>query len=246
MTEPITDVAALAARRQRRLWLFGGSFVMVAILVAVAIAVSGDDDEAGTTTGKPEHAAEVLELYEGIPQRGTELGRVDAPYSLVEFADLQCPFCGELARNAMPAIVREYVRTGKLKVYFRSLDFIGEDSEEAARMAQAAGQQNKLFQFVDLVYHNQGAEESGWVTDDYLRRIGEAVELDVDRAFEARESAAVTAELERAEAEAKAAKLESTPWLLFGRTGGKVERLEIEDLSAEALREAIDREMGSG
>lgn len=243
MTEPGPDPAALAERRRRRLWLLGASFTLVAVLVAIAIGVSGDEDEAGTTTGKPEHAAEVLKLYDGIPQRGTELGNPKAPYTLVEFADLQCPFCGEFARDALPEVVRRYVRTGKVKLVFRSLKFIGEDSEEAARMAQAAGQQNKLFQFVDLVFHNQGAEKSGWVDDAYLRRIAAAVGMHVDQAMRARNGAAVTRELDRAIAEGKAAKLESTPWFLFGPTGGKLERLELDRLTAGAATSAIDDAM---
>jgi protein-disulfide isomerase len=244
VTEPGPDAETLAARRQRRLWLLGASFVMVAVLVAIAIAVSGDDDEAGTTTGKPEHTAEVLELYEGIPQRGVELGNPSAPYIVTEFADMQCPFCGEFARNALPDVVRDYVRTGKVKLVFRALKFIGEDSEEAARMALAAGQQGKLFQFVDLVYHNQGAEETGWVDDEYLRRIGEAAGVDVDRAFDVRGSAAVTGELEKAIEEGKAAGVESTPWVTFGRVGEKPKRLEFEELTSAAVTEALEEEIG--
>ena len=245
MTEPGPDPVALAERRRRRLWLAGATFVMVAVLVAIGIALGGDDDEAGTTTGRPEHAAEVLALYRGIPQRGTELGRPNAPYTITEFADLQCPFCGELARNALPTLVRDYVRTGKVRLRLRLLKFIGDDSVEAARMALAAGQQNKLFEFVDLVFHNQGAEETGWVDDEYLRRIGSAVGIDVNRAFAARESPVVTAELDRAIAEGKAAKLESTPWLLVQEGEGKPERLELDALTPEALTEAIDAAMSA-
>jgi protein-disulfide isomerase len=243
VTDELRGEAELAERRRRRLWLLGASFVMVAVLVAIAIALGGGGDEAGTTTGKPEGTAEVLELYEGIPQRGVELGNPSAPYTLTEFADLQCPFCGEYARNALPAVVRRYVRTGKLKLVFRSLKFIGEDSEEAARMAQAAGQQGRLFQFVELVYRNQGAEETGWVDDEYLRRIAAAVGIDVERAMAARDSAAVTAELDRAIAEGKAAKVESTPWFLIAKAGGKPRRLEVEALTAGAVTEALDTAM---
>ena len=159
---------------------------------------------------------------------------------MTEFADLQCPFCGDYARNALPEVVRRYVRTGKVKLVFRALTFIGEDSEEAARMALAAGQQNKLYQFVELVYRNQGAEETGWVDDEYLRRIGSAVGLDVDRAMAARGGAAVTAELETAIAEGKAAGVESTPWFLIAKGAEKPKRLEVEALTAEAVTGAID------
>jgi protein-disulfide isomerase len=212
--------------------------------VAVAIAVSGDDEVSGTTKGTPKGIAATTELYRGIPQRGTELGNPRAPATLTEFADLQCPFCGEYGRDVFPEVVRRFVRTGRVKVVLRLLTFIGEDSEEAARMAHAAGQQNKLFQFVDLVYRNQGAEESGWVDDAYLRRIGEAIGLDVDRAMAARGSAAVSAELGRARTEGKLAKVESTPWLVVTRPGQKPARVEGDFSDAGAFSEALEQAIG--
>ena len=235
------DADALAARRARRLWLIGATFVVAAVLVGIVIALGGDDDNnSGTTTGKPAGAAATLELYKGIPQRGTELGNPDAKVTLTEFADLQCPFCGEYGREVFPEAVRKYVRTGKVKVQLRLLKFIGDDSVEAARMAHAAGQQSKLFQFVDLVYRNQGIEESGWVDDEYLKRIGEAIGLDVERAFAARASPAVTAEIEKAITEGKAAKVESTPWFLLTKAGGKPERFEADISNAAAFTKALD------
>jgi protein-disulfide isomerase len=235
------DADALAARRARRLWLIGATFVVAAVLVGIVIALGGDDDGSGTITGKPEGTAETLELYKGIPQRGTELGNPDAKVTLTEFADLQCPFCGVYGREVFPEVVTKFVRTGKVKVQLRLLKFIGDDSVEAARMAHAAGQQNKLFQFVDLVYRNQGIEETGWVDDAYLKRIGEAIGLDVDRALAARDSAAVTAELDKAIAEGKAAKVESTPWFLLTKAGAKPERFEADTSNAAAFADALDK-----
>lgn len=238
---PPPDAEALAARRARRLWLLGATFVVAAVLVGIAIAVSGDDEGSGTTTGKPEGPDEALALYEGIPQKGSELGNPDAQATLTEFADLQCPFCAEYGRDVFPEVVRKLVRTGKLKIVFRTLKFIGDDSEEAARMAHAAGQQNKLFQFVDLVFRNQGIEGSGWVDDAYLRRIGEAVGIDVERAMGVRGSAAVTAELDRAITEGKAARVESTPWFVLTREGGEPERFEGDTSNAAAFTGALEQ-----
>ena len=51
---------------------------------------------------------------------------------MVEFADLQCPFCAEYTKNVVPTIVNRYVRPGKLRIEFRPLTFIGPDSAKAA------------------------------------------------------------------------------------------------------------------
>ena len=82
----------------------------------------------------------------GIPQDGLSLGDPDAPVTLVEFADLQCPFCAEWAREALPVYVDDYVRTGQMRIEFRPLTFIGNESESAAEIAIAAGEQDKALE----------------------------------------------------------------------------------------------------
>ena len=235
----MTDAAA-AERRRRRLWLLGASGALVAVLVAIGIALGRADDESGTVTGAPEGAAEAVALYRDIPQRGVELGNPAAKVTLTEFADLQCPFCARYGREVLPEVVRRYVRPGRVKLVFRNLAFIGEDSTEAARMAAAAGLQGKLYQFVDLVYRNQGGENDGWVDDDYLRRIGSAIGLDVARALAERDHPAVTAQLDEAKRAAEAAGVDSTPAFLVARAGSAAERLEPEALEPGPFVETLD------
>ena len=98
--------------------------------------------------------------------------------TLVEYADLQCPFCAEWARNALPTLAWDYVRAGKLKIEFRGLAFVGEDSDKALRFALAAGDENKLWHAVELLYWNQGTENTGWVTDAKLDAVATAIGLD--------------------------------------------------------------------
>ena len=77
-------------------------------------------------------------LLGGIPQHGTTLGNASAPVTLVEFADPQCPYCGLWERNALPDVIDHYVRTGKVRIVFNGLAFVGPDSETALRTALAA------------------------------------------------------------------------------------------------------------
>src|SRR5581483_4833538 len=88
-------------------------------------------------------AAATQKLFRGLPQTLNVLGDPKAPVTMVEFGDLQCPFCREYAIKALPAIVDEYVRPGKLKLVFTGLAFIGPDSEAALRATYAAGLQGK-------------------------------------------------------------------------------------------------------
>ena len=246
MTGEAPDADGLAERRRRRLWLIGATLALAAVLVAIAIALAGSEDESGTTTGPPQGAAEVAALYRGIPQSGYQLGSRGARVTLAEFADLQCPFCGEYGREVLPTIVERYVRTGKLRLVFRNLAFIGEDSEEAALMAAAAARQGKLYQFVDLVYRNQGAENTDWVDDDYLRRIARAAGLDVERAMREREDPELRTQLDGAKRAAEDAGIDSTPAFLVQRAGEPPERLEVEALAPGPFTEALDRAVGQG
>jgi protein-disulfide isomerase len=240
------DAEALAERRRRRLWLAGASTLLVAVLIGVAIAVSRSDDSIGTTTGKPEGVAATLALFRGIPQTGTVLGRPDAPATVIEYADLQCPYCGQYARDVLPDVVRRYVRTGKVKLDFRPLAFLGADSVQAAEMAAAAGLQAKLYEFADLVYRNQGEEKSGWVTDAYLRRIATAVGLDVSRAFAERRGTAAKGVLAVAKQDAKEAGVPSTPYFMVGRAGRPAKPLQFEAITVDSFSGALDKALAGG
>ena len=113
--------------------------------------------------------------------RRTDRSRADAPVTLVEYADLQCPYCAQWASTALPHLVRNYVGTGKLRIEFRGLAFIGPDSDEALRAALAAGRQDRLWNVVELLYANQSPENSGWASEELIHRIANSVVPGLDR-----------------------------------------------------------------
>ncbi len=148
----------------------------------------------------------------GIPQEGVALGDPDAPATLTEFADLQCPFCAQFAKQALPGIVDEYVRPGRVRLIFRNLDFLGYDSERAALAGVSAANQDRLWQFIDLFFRNQGVENSGYVDDAFLRKIAGAVDgLDAGRVVARANGAPEAPLLDEAAAEAERFGIDSTP-----------------------------------
>jgi protein-disulfide isomerase len=233
-------------RRPRTLYFAVGAAAaaVAGTLILASVLTSGDDGSAppGVAAGVTvAGAAESRALLAGIPQQGIALGRRDAPVTLVEFADLQCPFCAEWSRNALPVLVRDYVRPGKVRIVFRGLSFIGPDSEEALRFALAAGEQRKLWNVVDLLYENQGGENQGWVTDELLTAVAGAVRgLEVERALAERSGASVDAEMAEAERIATETGIEGTPSFAVGRTGGTLRVPELDSLDADALRPTLD------
>src|SRR2546427_5870951 len=159
---------------------------VVAGAVIAAILFSGDTSEL--RPGRPvPHAARALALLRGVPQSEAMLGDQRAPVTLVEFADLQCPTCATFSEDALPRIISRYVRSGRVRLILYALDAIGHDSERAARVAYAVGEQDRLFQFVALMYANQGSENTSYVSDVYLRALAGAIPgVDVGRALAAR------------------------------------------------------------
>ena len=191
---------------------------LAAVLIAVSVAGGKDEPSAGTVHG----AAETQALLEGIPQSGNVLGRPGAPVTIVEYADYQCPFCAQWAVGTLPAIVDEYVRPGNVKIVFQGIAILGEDSVTALQAAVSAGMQDKLWNVGELLFHNQGAENSGWVTDDLLRDIGASVPgLDVDAMMDGRESAEVADAIGAAQADAQAGGITGTPSFEITKTGGQ-------------------------
>jgi protein-disulfide isomerase len=226
----------MASRRQRLVVLALLALLVIgpAIRLSQSIAESGNGTQA--TTGVRQSVA----LFSGIPQRGATLGDPQAPVTLTEFADLQCPFCRQYADRVLPALVNRYVRSGRVKLVFRDLAFIGPDSRRAARVAAAAGLQGRLWQFTDLLYRNQGRENSGFATDPFLRRIAEGAGVDAGRAFAQRNSSAVTRQLEAAAGQARRYRVNGTPSFLLGRRGAPTRLLMPSALSAAAFEGLID------
>lgn len=222
--EAVERAATQSDRRRKRLAVLGGVLAgAVAIVVAVVLIAGGGsstDNAAGDLTSTVNATTEVREQLDGIPQRGATLGDEDAPITIVEYGDLQCPACASFSNTILPGVVNDYVRTGKARLQFRNFAFLGEDSDRLARMALATAEQDRMFDFLELVYANQGEENSGYATDAYLRKIASAIPgLDVDAAMTARDGDAVARRLAEDRGLAAAAGVTATPTLLVGRSG---------------------------
>jgi protein-disulfide isomerase len=84
------------------------------------------------------------------------LGKSDAPLTLVEFTDYQCPFCGRFETTTFPEIKKNYIDTGKVRFILRDLplDF-HPFALKAAQSVHCAGDQGKYWEMKELVFKNQ-------------------------------------------------------------------------------------------
>jgi protein-disulfide isomerase len=245
--------AALQARRKRRLmWVTGivlAAITAVAIVIAVSSGGGGSKSSSSTTasdgTAGLKGVAAVTSEFKGIPQSGNVLGSPNAPATLMVFADLQCPFCAQWDNGALPSIVQKYVRPGKLKIVFQPIVIIGQDSVLGARAAAAAGQQGKLFEYAGLVYRNQGQENSGYLNNDYVKKIGSAVPgLDVAKLTADLKSAPVNKLLNGAQSLATSGRVNSTPTFFIAKSGQPLQPLQNSGLGASAFYPALDKLTG--
>jgi protein-disulfide isomerase len=232
--------------RNRRLIQLLAVAALAAVVVVGAIAISsgGGNDQPSEPAGGAAaraQAAEVSQLYAGIPQAGVRLGDKNAPATLIEFADLQCPFCMQYSTQALPTIVRDYVRTGKVKYELRIRAFLGRDSVRAAGAAAYAAGANRLYQFADLFYRNQGQENSGYVDDAFVRGIAEQVPgLDPEKAVAAADDPLQYPLVRAAEQLAERVGSTSTPDFYVQRGSGPLEPLRPQGTSPQAYSQALD------
>jgi protein-disulfide isomerase len=87
------------------------------------------------------------------------LGSADAPLTIVEFSDYQCPFCQRFATTTLPQLKRDYIDTGKVRYVFQDfpLDSIHPDARKAAEAAHCAGEQQKYWEMHDALFKNSRA-----------------------------------------------------------------------------------------
>ena len=195
-----------------------------ALIAASATGAQGGSSSsatpaAGAATVKGE--AETIAMLKGVTQKGAWLGSTTAPIQFVVFADLQCPFCGQFDTRVMPTLIRDYVRTGKVRIYFSGMDFVGADSSRGLKAAVAAAAQNRLWHVVSMLYANQGVENKGWLSDKLVGNIAKAIPgLDKEKFDAARKGTAVNRQLAEWKRLATTTGVASTPTFFAGPVGG--------------------------
>jgi protein-disulfide isomerase len=141
------------------------------------------------------------------------LGREDAPVSIIEFTDLQCPYCARHARETFPRLRRDYIDTGKVRYASRDLPLPRHPyAVPAAVASRCAGEQGRFWEYREALFAAQRTLSS----EPYARIAGE-LGLDVERLEACRrdgwQEANVRADIEVA----RATGIGSTPGFVIGR-----------------------------
>ncbi len=228
---------------------------LVAIGVVLAVVLSGGSSGVSASTlptngsiqaGLPEAAA-VHTMFAGIPQSGLTLGSPSAPVKMIEYIDLQCPYCQQFETQVFPDLVTKYIRTGKMSVEARTLDFIGPASSLGRKAMIAAGRQNKAFNFAELLYDNQGTENTGWLDDAMVARAAESIPgLDPRQLWHDRTSSDVAQQASTIDSQQSKDGVTSTPTIYVGKAGATPKQVTLSSpTDKQSVVQAIDAALGS-
>ncbi len=251
--------AAAATRRRRIIQLGGVAAVVVVAIVVIVVATGGKG--AGKETAVPktsqarsEVVTTVTSLLNGIPQSGTLLGSPSAPVKMRYFGDLECPICAEFTLDALPSIIANDVRTGKLKIEYESFSTATGNAErlhaEPEGMfttqqvaAYAAGRQNRAWYYIELFYHEQGKEDSGYVTESFLQSLASQVPgLNLQQWSAARNDKALETRVIEGNKEAINLGFEGTPSFTIGKSSGPLKPFSPESIkSSTPFEEMVNK-----
>lgn len=154
--------------------------IPVAIIIA-GILVSGSVLFArlsASIDGAPQQVSQPRERVDIEIGTSPVLGDANAPVTIVEFADFQCPYCERYFQQVENSILKDYVDTGKAKFVWKDYAFLGPESTSSAVAARCAQDQGKFWEYHDYLYGHQGQENSGAFSVPNLKGFAKALNLD--------------------------------------------------------------------
>lgn len=227
-------------RRQRMLQLGAGAVFLVVVAVVVLIVVNAASNDSGGDT-QLEGIAATDGLLAGVEQEKLVVGDPKAKVNLIEFGDLQCPVCKSYSEEILPAIINNQVKNGEAKITFRNFTIIGPESVPAGAAAIAAGAQGRGWHYLELFYENQGKENSGYVTDDFLTSVAKGAGVkDIAQWEKDRKSKATLKEVAKTTEQAQTFGFNGTPSFAIEGPGTNGVELLGSPGDTQTIEEAIE------
>lgn len=153
------------------------------------------------------------------------MGRESADLDLLYWGEYQCPFCKQFEDEALPKLIENDVRTGRVRVVFLELPYMGEDSTTAAVADRCIWEQvhdtapGRYWRWRSTIYANQEPKNSGWANRENLLSMTASVDgVDSDAVGTCLDGRRAEFE-EHVETERRVAReygFEGTPSFLFG------------------------------
>jgi len=150
--------------------------VAATILIVLSLAPWESDGEA-----TPSEFIVPTPRPADIPRQGTTLGSPDAPLTIVEYSDFQCPFCRKAGLEKVTQIEADYIVSGKAKLIFKHFPIEGRESPGAAEATECAAEQNAFWEYHDMLYLNRRGVDVGTFMPDNLKLFARELGLDTEK-----------------------------------------------------------------
>jgi protein-disulfide isomerase len=157
-------------RRQRR--LIAISIVVGIALVVSAILILPNFTPLGQIVTPPTHAYPLAD--------GVVLGNPNAPVLIQEFSDFQCSYCRIFHESTFAQIIETYVAEGLARFEFIQYPVIGAESLASANASLCAAEQNRFWEYSDILFANQNGHDTGSFSARRLEAFAGAIDLDQD------------------------------------------------------------------
>ena len=171
--------------------IVSAAFVVIVIIVIVSFAsyqanlLEMHDRDRYMENIIASQQLSLLNLENGSPPLGSE----SAPITIVEFGDYQCEACYAWFHNTRDTLIDNYIETGKAKLIFVDLPFLGRDSPKAAHASYCAEDQEKYWEYHTILYTFQdGHPDSGWADRDRLNSFAFSLDMNMDEFNECMDS----------------------------------------------------------
>lgn len=155
-------------------------------------------------------------------------GDPKAPVTIVEFTDMQCPFCSRHAQTTLAQIDDAYIKTGKLRYVVKDfpIESIHPNAFRAAVATHCAAEQNQAWEMHDRLFANQKK-----LTEDDIVSDAGALGMDAAQFKTCLESGKYAADIRKQAADAQAAGITGTPTFFVGTMDGQSRMKPVKMLS---------------
>lgn len=202
-------------------YLLPASILIAAILIAGALIYSTGAKNTIRPPADENQNSQKANQQSSKPQIGDDviLGDPNAPVTIIEFSDYQCPFCGKFFQEAEPLIRKNYVETGKAKMVLKDLAFLGPESKAAAQAAECAKDQGKYWQYHDALFEAEikdNKENNGNLDRNLFEKIASDLKMNTEKFLSCFDSKKYATEVENDIKEAQSAmERTSTPTIFI-------------------------------
>ncbi len=197
--------------------------------------VEGMVDTDATSEGNEEDTSNGVDMVSLMDDDAVK-GDINAPVTIVEFSDYECPFCGKYVEETMPRIIENYVDTGKVKYVFRDFPLsFHADAQKAGEAAECAGEQDMYWDMHDMLFANQDALDV-----DSLKSYAEELGLDTESFNSCLDNGDMAEEVEADMADGAKYGVQGTPAFFINgeMVSGAMPYAVFEDAIETALAEA--------